>query len=140
MFIYKTNYNIYVNPSIKIKKNISEKKIYISAITVNYSKLLLKADKTDISIISKTAEYLKNTNSKHNLVDDYRMCHAQPLQSCLTLCNAMESSPPGSSVHGDSPGKNTGVGCHVFLQGIFPTQESNPCLLSLLHCRRILYC
>ena len=35
-------------------------------------------------------------------------------------------SPPGSSVHGDSPGKNTGVGCHVLLQGIFPTQGLNP--------------
>jgi len=29
---------------------------------------------------------------------------------------------PGSSVHGDSPGKNPGVGCHGLLQGIFPTQ------------------
>ena len=36
----------------------------------------------------------------------------------------------------DSPGKNTGVGCHAFLQEIFPTQESNP---GLLHCRQILY-
>ena len=32
-------------------------------------------------------------------------------------------SPPGSSVHGDSPGKNTGVGCRVLLQGIFPDPE-----------------
>ena len=39
----------------------------------------------------------------------------------------------------DSPGKNTGVGCHTLLQGIFPTQGSNPCLLCLLHCRWILY-
>ena len=31
------------------------------------------------------------------------------------------------------PGKNTGVGCHFLLQGIFPTQESNPCLLYLVH-------
>ena len=33
----------------------------------------------------------------------------------------------------DSPGKNTGVGCHFLLQRIFPTQGSNPCLLCLLH-------
>ena len=33
----------------------------------------------------------------------------------------------------DSPGENTGVGCHALLQGIFPTWGSNPCLLSLLH-------
>ena len=37
----------------------------------------------------------------------------------------MEYSPPGSSVHGDSPGYNTGVGCHSLLQGIFQTQGSN---------------
>ena len=36
----------------------------------------------------------------------------------------MDSSPPGSSVHEDSPGKNTEVGCHALLQGIFPTQDS----------------
>ena len=35
-------------------------------------------------------------------------------------------SPSGSSVHGDSPGKNTGVGCHALLQGIFPPQRANP--------------
>ena len=44
-------------------------------------------------------------------------------QSCLTLCNPMDCSLPGSSVHGDSPGKNTGVDCHAFLQEIFPTQD-----------------
>ena len=36
-------------------------------------------------------------------------------------------------------GKNTGVGCHFLLQGIFPTQGPNPHLLYLLHCRQILY-
>ena len=40
------------------------------------------------------------------------------------------------SVHGDSPGKNTGVGCHTLLQGIFPIQGLNP---GLPHCRQILY-
>ena len=52
--------------------------------------------------------------------------HAKLLQSCLTLCNRMDGSPPGSSVYGDSIGKNTGVGCHALLQGIFLTQGSNP--------------
>ena len=37
----------------------------------------------------------------------------------------MDCGPPGSSVHGDSPDKNTGVGCHAPLQGIFPTLKSN---------------
>ena len=52
---------------------------------------------------------------------------------CLTLCNPIGCSPPGSSILGDSPGKNTGVSCHALLQEIFPTQESNPRLLHLLH-------
>ena len=50
-------------------------------------------------------------------------------QSCPTLCNPMDCSPLGSSVHGDSPGKNTGMGCHALLQGVFPTQQLNPGLL-----------
>ena len=58
---------------------------------------------------------------------------AKSLQSCLTPCDPMDCSPPGSSVLGDSPDKNTGVGCHALLQGIFPTRRSNPCLLCLLH-------
>ena len=61
-------------------------------------------------------------------------------QSRPDLCDPMDCSPPGSSVHGDSTGKNTGVGCHAFLQGIFPTQGSNPRLLQQLFCRWILYC
>ena len=57
-------------------------------------------------------------------------------KSSLTLCDPMDCSPPGSSVHEDSPGKNTRVGCHAPLQGIFSTQGSNP---GLLHFRWILY-
>ena len=52
-----------------------------------------------------------------------------------------KSCPTLATLHGllcpwDSPGKNTGVDCHFLLQGIFPTQESNP---GLLYCRQILY-
>ena len=48
----------------------------------------------------------------------------------------MDCSQPGSSVHRDSPDKNTGVRCHSLLQGIVPTQEAN---WGLLNCRQILY-
>ena len=61
------------------------------------------------------------------------VCVCLVAQSCPTLCNPLDCSPPGSSVHGDSPGKNTGVGCHSLLLGIFLTQESDLCLLCLLH-------
>ena len=49
----------------------------------------------------------------------------------------MDCSPAGSSFHGDSPGKNSGVGSHSLLQGIFLTQRTNP---GLMNCRHILYC
>ena len=49
-------------------------------------------------------------------------------QSCPTLCDHMDCR--------NSPGQNTGVGSLSLLQGIFPTQGSNP---GLLHCRLILY-
>ena len=54
---------------------------------------------------------------------------AQLLRSCPTLCDLMDCSLPGPSVHGDSLGKTVGAGCHVLLQGIFPTQGLNPRLL-----------
>ena len=56
-------------------------------------------------------------------------------QLCPTLCDPMDCSPPGSSVHEISPGKNIGVGCHFLLQGIFLTQGLNP---GLPHCSQML--
>ena len=51
-------------------------------------------------------------------------------QLCPTLYDPMGCSPPGSSVHRDSPGKNTGAGCQAVHQGIFPTPGSSPGLLN----------
>ena len=44
------------------------------------------------------------------------------IQLCST-CVPMDCSPSGSSVHGDSPGKNTSVGCHALLQGSFQSRD-----------------
>ena len=71
---------------------------------------------------------------KYQYKSDSQLCLVAQL--CLTLCDLMDCSPPGSSVHGNSPGKNTGVGCHALFQRIVPTQGLNP---GPLHCRRILY-
>ena len=61
--------------------------------------------------------------------------HATLLQSCPTLCD-----PKDRILYPwDSPNKNTGVGGHALLQGIFVTQGLNWWLLHLLHCRWILY-
>ena len=57
-------------------------------------------------------------------------------QLCPALCDPMDWNLQGSSVHGEYPDKNIGVGCHALLQRIFPTQASNP---GLLNWRQILY-
>ena len=57
-------------------------------------------------------------------------------QSCPTLCNPMDCSLLGSSVHGIVQARIPGVGSHSLLQGIFPTQEVNP---GLLPYRQVLY-
>ena len=64
---------------------------------------------------------------------------------CLCVCRSVVSDslqsrglwPVSLLYPWNSPGKNTGVGHHSLLQGIFPTQGSN---LGLLHCRWIFYC
>ena len=63
-------------------------------------------------------------------------CVCLPAQSCLTLCDPMDCSPPGSSVHGNSPGKNTGEWDAMPSSRGFPIHGSNP---HLPHCRWIPY-
>ena len=60
------------------------------------------------------------------------MC-AKFLQSCPTLYDPMDCSPPGSSVHGILRAWILEWVCHALLQGIFPTQGLNPSLLHLLY-------
>ena len=54
------------------------------------------------------------------MVLDKGCCVCLVAQSCPILCNPMDDSLPGSSVHGDSARKNTGMGCHAHLQGTLP--------------------
>ena len=58
-------------------------------------------------------------------------------KSCPPLCDPMDCSPPGSSVHGISQARILEWVAISFSTGIFPTHELN---LNLLHCRQILYC
>ena len=78
-------------------------------------------------------QYIVSNLFQDNFLE-FSTCHIVPLfhflselclvaQSCLTFSYPMDWSPPGSSVHGDPPGKNTGVSCHALLQGIFPIQD-----------------
>ena len=88
---------------------------------------------------TKKTPHIRIFNSYHKVVkgftDGFRLCLVT--QSCMTLCDPINRSPPVSSLHGNSPGKNTRVGCHALLEEIFPTQGLNP---GLLHCSWILYC
>ena len=64
---------------------------------------------------SDTTERLNN--SFRCLTNVAAAAAAASLQSCPTLCDPIDGSPPGSPIHPwDSPGKNTGVGCHFLLQ------------------------
>ena len=87
-------------------------------------------------ITSLNYHFTEVTGGQQNILVIPQGCAALSSQSCPTLCDLMDCSPPGSSVHGDSPGKITGVGCHALLQETFPTQGSNP---GLLQGRQILY-
>ena len=76
-----------------------------------------------ICLLLITSTYLRESESAGCPVVSHSL-PPQGLQPARPLCSW------------NSPGKNTGVGCHSLLQGIFPTQGSNP---GLLHCRHILY-
>ena len=81
----------------------------------------------EIVILSEVSQ----TEKEKSCIILHMCACAKLLHLCLTLCNPMGCSPPSSSW--DSPGKNTGVGCHALLQGIFLTQGSNSCFFPLLY-------
>ena len=70
---------------------------------------------------------LHNRNIHTSPSQELTLCHYAQLLSHVQLFVTPWTiySLPDSSVHGDSPGKNTGVGCHALLQEIFPTQGLN---------------
>ena len=89
-------------------------------------------------LISDFVAHLNQASILHMYVNLHKQTCTLCLvtQSCPTLYDPMNCSPPGSSVHGDSSGKDTEVCFHVLLQGIFPTKGWNP---GLPHYRQILY-
>ena len=71
-----------------------------------------------------------------SLVSGTELLTSEVARSCPTLCDLMDCSLPGSSIHEIFQVKSTGAGCHFLLQGVFPTQGSNP---GLPHGRQMLY-
>ena len=52
----------------------------------------------------------------HHQLNGHAAAAAKSFQSCPTLCDPIDGSPPRLPHPWDSPGKNTGVGCHFLLQ------------------------
>ena len=87
---------------------------YLSVITLNVNGLNSPTKR------QRLAEWIQKQ-------DPYICCiqhAAKLLQSCLTLCDPIDGSPPGTPSPWDSPGKNTGVGCHFLLQCMKVKSES----------------
>ena len=102
----------------------------------DWTDFLSKTPDVHTLIVSKQNTLLPNV-CLTNTFSPLFMCCAVLNRSVMSdSLRHRDCSPSGSFVHGDSPGKNTGVGCHTLLQGIFPTQELNQ---GLLHCRWTLY-
>ena len=92
-----------------------------------------------IIILTKCSLYLFTHTYTYWNMSCWFCCCCLIAKSCLTLQELQELqglSPARILCPWNFPGKNTGVGCHFLLPGIFPTQGLNPCLL---HCRQILY-
>ena len=102
---------------------------------ITFSPFPLKLDHSAPKWIKMLLTGKENNNSSLGGSGAGSVCSVA--QSSPILWDPMDCSPPGSSVHGYSPGKVTGVVCHALLQGIFPTHGTNP---GLLHRRQILHC
>ena len=97
--------------------------------------LMLFIKPQSFTLLGKKRNWLSKINQRY-IGMGRKLQWLSVAQSCPTRWVPMDYSPPGSSIHGIFPGKNTGVGSHSLLQGILPTQGSNP---GLLHCKQILY-
>ena len=89
---------------------------------------LVSSDSNDSEVLKN--QWKKNFTSVHGISQAKRLAAAaaaaKSLQSCPTLCDPHRRQPTRLCCPWDSPGKNTGVGCHFLLQGIFPTQGLDP--------------
>ena len=105
--------------------------LHLASNSSAFSLFLMLWDRPEPCISRKKREMRFSTG----LISQLFMCLVA--QSCPTLCDPMDCNLPGSSVHGDSPGKNAGVDCHSLLQRIFLTQRLNPvsCIAGGMLCK-----
>ena len=103
-------------------------------ILLYYGNMLIIPPARQENILNNFGERKQSMRSKYL---DYLKVKVLVAQLCLILCDPMDCEAQGLLCPWNSPGKNTGVGCHSLLQGIFPSQGSS---LGLRHYRQILYC
>ena len=135
--------NFFLILKIKFLQLESEVKVLVAQLCptlchpMDYSPWNSPGQNTGVGSLSLLQGIIPTQGSKLYFNKDFLILKTCCAQLLSHVCNPTDYSPPGSSVHRDSPGKNNGVGCLALLQGIFPRQGSN---LGLLHCRWILYC
>ena len=83
----------------------------------------MKNEKSFQQMVLKTLDSLVQKNDVRPLPHT-KLCLIA--QSCQTLCNPLNNSPPGCSVHGIFSGKNIGVGCHFLTPGDLPEPIIKP--------------
>ena len=86
-----------------------------------------------IHILVRHTSIHKSNKVSNKCYTQKHAVHSKSLQSCPTLCNLMDCTAHQAPLSIGFSSKNTEVGYHFLLQGIFPTQGSNPRLLHLLH-------
>ena len=98
-----------------------------------YEKVLLYQLQVDCEKLEMYFAEARAITKNGSLKTTSQECCKTCVQLCPTLCGPMDSQPTRLFCLWDFRGKNTAVGCHFLLQGIFLTQGQNPCLLCLLH-------
>ena len=123
------SFSFSISPSSEYSGLISFRMDWLDLLAVQGTlKSLLQYYSSKASILLHSAFFIVQPSHPY-------MCCVLTL-SCLTLCYPMNCSPPGSSVHGNSPGKNIGLGCHASFRGSPQLRDRTP---GLPHCRQILH-
>ena len=114
-------------PSIRVFSNESKYWSFSFSISASneYSGLIsFRIDWFDLLAVQGAPKSLQYHSSKASVLWCSAAAAAKSLQSCPTLCDPVDGSPLGSPCPWDSPGKNTGVGCHCLLQRMKLKSES----------------
>ena len=121
---------------INYRQRDKDKKKKKKKITWRLNNTLLKNQWVSEKIKKEILKYLETNNNENLTIQNLGLLSCSVMSNSLWLYGLQ---PTRLLSPWDFPGKNTGVGCHVLLQGIFPTQGLNLHLLCLLHCMQIHY-